>query len=419
MSGPRDRSAANRSGDAGGAAHGPMAQRDLRYTHTGGRMAHRTHVGPAGLLGRIRALFGRSGDGVASLGAHFDGIEDRIRDVEDVPRTSAEFGSGDAAEVARLNLRSQTIAKVNARAATRGGFAVEGRGHGRSIRAAGTRGGLQFGGSHAREMAAVLAMVVVAGVLSASLPGVSAAPPGAASPSAALMSYGVAAATVVASGSPAASPTMAPSPTDSASPTPGPTDTPVPTKAPAKAATNKVYTFVALGDSLTAWPSGSPWPTRLDALDPHLTLLHNAGVPGDTTAMMLARVKRDVLAYHPQILFVMGGTNDLGHNIPIATTIANLRQIIVAAKAAGIGVFMLKIPPTSYRGEATTIDTLNTQIAQMAYTYKVITIDIHTPLSSSTGVYASKYTVDGVHFTALGAQTVTNTIYYRIKQYGY
>jgi lysophospholipase L1-like esterase len=40
-------------------------------------------------------------------------------------------------------------------------------------------------------------------------------------------------------------------------------------------------------------------------------------------------------------------------------------------------------------------------------------------LSTSDGIYVGKYTVDGVHFSALGAQTVANTVQARVKRYGW
>lgn len=36
----------------------------------------------------------------------------------------------------------------------------------------------------------------------------------------------------------------------------------------------------------------------------------NAGIPGDSTAEMLARVQRDVLAHRPDLVVLMAGTND-------------------------------------------------------------------------------------------------------------
>ena len=274
-----------------------------------------------------------------------------------------------------------------------------------------------------RELAAVLALLVAAAVISASLPGgwTSSTSP---SPAAELV------ADATAPGStPTATPSQdttsadltLPSPDPTPSPTPSPTASPTkaPKKAPVKPAVHKVYTFVALGDSLTAWPTDAPWPTRLDAEDANLRLVHNAGVPGDTTAQMLARLNGDVFAYKPEVLFIMGGTNDLGRNISQATTIANLRAIIVAAEKKGIRIDLMTVPPDTYTDMAAKIDSLNAAIVHLGNIYKLVVIDIHTPLSTSTGVYVPKYTSDGLHFSALGAQVVANTIYARIHRYGF
>jgi lysophospholipase L1-like esterase len=182
-----------------------------------------------------------------------------------------------------------------------------------------------------------------------------------------------------------------------------------------------VYTFVALGDSLTSGygDPGPSWPSRLDSQDPYLRLLHNAGVPGDLTADMRNRLSSDVLAYKPDVLFVMGGTNDIGRYVSPATTIANLRAIIVAAKAKGITVVMMTIPPDSYPSWAGQINSLNSQIVHLANSYVLAVVDVHAALSTSDGIYVGKYTVDGVHFSALGAQTVANTVQARVKRYGW
>jgi len=205
---------------------------------------------------------------------------------------------------------------------------------------------------------------------------------------------------------------------------PTPTDTPSPTPAPAKApakATPRTYTFVALGDSLTSGYNdpGPAWPERLDAEDANLRLVKNAGIPGDLTSGMLSRLDRDVFAYSPGVMFVLGGTNDLGHYVSSATIIANLRAIIVKAKAQGIKVFLITVPPNSSSAMTAKIDSLNADIQHLANTYTLYLIDIHTPLSGSNGLIASKYTVDGLHFNAAGAQLVANTIYNRIHRLGY
>jgi len=284
---------------------------------------------------------------------------------------------------------------------------------------------------HRRELVAVLALLLMAGAVSASLPGGWANSVSAGSlPSAPL----VAAVNPDDSSSPGVIVTSSPeatlyipdpllsasaaaeSPTPSPTPSPTAKPKPVATKAPAPA---KVYTFVSMGDSLTAWPSDNPWPDRLDKVDANLRMLHNAGVPGDTTADMRARFDRDVLAYKPQVVFILGGTNDLGHSVSQATTIANLKAMLLAAKAKGIRVFLMTIPPDSYTGMAGQINSLNAAIVRLGNANSVVVVDIHAPLSTSDGVYVRKFTSDGLHFSALGAATVASAVYSRVHRLGY
>jgi len=264
-----------------------------------------------------------------------------------------------------------------------------------------------------RELLVVLALLVVAAVVCASLPGGlsgSAAAGSSKGPHAALV------ADIMASVSytPFAPETFADPPLIPATPPPTPEPTPAPTPRPVHH-----YTFVALGDSLTAWPSGNPWPNRLNAEDGNLAFLYNAGVPGNTTADMLARLSNDVFAYHPEVLFILGGTNDLGRNVSEATIIANLKSIILAARAKGIRIFLILVPPDSYTNMAAPIDSLNAAITHLANIYTIVAIDIHTPLSQDNGTFQPRYTSDGLHFTDLGAQTVANAIFNRIHRLGY
>jgi lysophospholipase L1-like esterase len=86
-----------------------------------------------------------------------------------------------------------------------------------------------------------------------------------------------------------------------------------------------VARMVAVGDSLTKgdWDvdQAGGWVTRLAtklrAAYPHATFqLANAGVDGDTTAGVLARLARDVLAPHPQLVIVSICTNDFDSGVP-------------------------------------------------------------------------------------------------------
>jgi acyl-CoA thioesterase-1 len=355
----RDRSKPVRGVESGGAPYEPMAHPDPSVARTGRRMAHPVGHGP---LGWIKERF-------AALTTGADG----------------------------------------------GGAAGGGS---RSL------GGLVPKDGRRRELAAVLALLLAATAISASLPG-GWTDPAQPSPSPTMVA---AAETSMPTPTdmPSPEPTTAepalpsPDPTPTDTPTPTLTPTPSPTKAPAKA-TPRVYSFVALGDSLTSGYNdpGPAWPARLDAEDANLQLVHNAGVPGDLTSGMLSRLDRDVFAYSPNVLLVLGGTNDLGHSISQTTTIANLKAIVVKAKARGIRVFLITVPPNGSSSMTGPIDSLNAAIQHLANVYQVILIDIHKPLSGSNGLIQPRYTVEGLHFNGAGAQLVANTIYNRIHRLGY
>jgi lysophospholipase L1-like esterase len=207
---------------------------------------------------------------------------------------------------------------------------------------------------------------------------------------------------------------LPPTPSPSPKPTPKPTAPPSP-----RPILLKPWRFVALGDSLTAWPSDSPWAVRLDARDSHLTLVHNAGVPGDLTSDMRARLQRDVWAYKPAVLFIMGGTNDVANGVSTSTTIANLKAIVVAGKQRHMKVFLMLIPPDSYPRMAPKIQALNEAIMRLGNSQKVVVIDTFSPLATSSGTYIPAYTSDGVHLSYAGAQVVANAVYSRIRRQNY
>ena len=61
----------------------------------------------------------------------------------------------------------------------------------------------------------------------------------------------------------------------------------------------------------------------------------NAGVPGDTTAMALKRLKEDVLTQSPRMVLITLGGNDLKNRVPKETAYQNLKNIIVSIQNQG------------------------------------------------------------------------------------
>jgi lysophospholipase L1-like esterase len=185
-------------------------------------------------------------------------------------------------------------------------------------------------------------------------------------------------------------------------------------------------TFVVLGDSLSTWafapgfthPSDNAWPRLLAALDPDLMLLHNSAVPGNTTAQMLARFRQDVLAYRPDVLFVMGGTNDVANGRPTSTTVANLRTIVESAKAAGIRVVLLTIPPNDGFGknQLKKLRSINAALKRVGASERIAVVDAYQAVATSSGwLRKSCMAYDRLHLSQRGEEAVAAAVYERLS----
>lgn len=168
-------------------------------------------------------------------------------------------------------------------------------------------------------------------------------------------------------------------------------------------------TFVALGDSTTGvdYNSGVLWPQALQAISGRkLSLLRNAGVGGDTTAMMLARVQADVVALNPSICVFLGGTNDVLNSVPFATTQANIIATADVINAAGIEfVIGTLVPRNAHTGTSgvAAVRTLNAWIKLWAASRGYRVIDFNKALANPrSGEYAAGTFYDPVHANAAG-----------------
>lgn len=91
--------------------------------------------------------------------------------------------------------------------------------------------------------------------------------------------------------------------------------------------------FFTVANSIMGWP---------------LKIVNNAGVSGNTTTQMLARITTDVLAYNPGYVVYEGGRNDLFATSGDRTTsLANDQAMFALLKNAGIVVFVIPIFPSS------------------------------------------------------------------------
>jgi acyl-CoA thioesterase I len=107
-------------------------------------------------------------------------------------------------------------------------------------------------------------------------------------------------------------------------------------------------TVLALGDSLT-FGTGAPPEAAYPAVLAGLTgwAVVNAGVPGDTSAQVLARLP-DLLATHsPQLVLLCVGGNDLLRRLPEADLRDNIQRSVQRARAAGAQVLLIAVPQPS------------------------------------------------------------------------
>jgi acyl-CoA thioesterase-1 len=103
--------------------------------------------------------------------------------------------------------------------------------------------------------------------------------------------------------------------------------------------------IVAFGDSLTHGTGvneDSAYPAVLASLTGHTVI--NAGVPGDTTTSALQRLPEVLAEYHPRLVLLCLGGNDMLRKQPAAATENNLRLLVQAIRASGAQVVLIGVP---------------------------------------------------------------------------
>ncbi len=168
---------------------------------------------------------------------------------------------------------------------------------------------------------------------------------------------------------------------------------------------------IFLGDSLTAGyqlDESQAFPARVGAAlsaAGHVVRIVNAGVSGDTTTGGLARLDW-LLRQQPDVLVVGLGGNDGLHGTPVATSEANLRAIVMGARAAGARVLLagMLIPPNYGPGYT----------REFAAVYPRLAAELDLPLIPFllAGVAARPELnlEDGIHPNAEGQRSLARTV---------
>ena len=175
-------------------------------------------------------------------------------------------------------------------------------------------------------------------------------------------------------------------------------------------------TIVCMGDSQIVV---SNWPAYLDgALEstyPHAEYKTiGSGVPQQMAYQGVRRFDSTVAVYHPQVVVIGYGTNDVGSGISLFA--AGIQELIDKAKGIGatvivhsIGYIDTDIQPAK-KGWQSYNDVLQEVCANNGVPY----VDIAGPMSENPGLYVSS---DGMHWTPEGGQLVAHFVFNTMRNY--
>ena len=71
------------------------------------------------------------------------------------------------------------------------------------------------------------------------------------------------------------------------------------------------------------------------------------GISGQNTTQMLSRFDKDVVSLNPQVVVIMGGTNDLAQGVSKPDIVANISSMAQMASSAGIKVVLCSVTPNN------------------------------------------------------------------------
>ena len=184
-------------------------------------------------------------------------------------------------------------------------------------------------------------------------------------------------------------------------------------------------TILAFGDSLTygTSPPDPPdsYPSRLQVkitsrYSTQKVVVINDGRPGENAqANALTREQVALDLYKPGAIILMEGSNDiLGGAAGAAAGLAALTDMVRAARARGVTVFLATIPPQAppRTGVAQAIPAFDDGVKAIAQREGVMLVDIFAAMGGD-GRYIGR---DGEHPTADGFEVMAQTFFAAIQQ---
>ena len=169
------------------------------------------------------------------------------------------------------------------------------------------------------------------------------------------------------------------------------------------------------------------WPAVAAAISgQRLRIMRNAGIFGNTTTQLLARVDSEVIAYKAEIVTIAGGTNDITEAYTssatadsawdINTSASNIRAIVGKLTAAGIQPVLTTIPPvnSSWENVRQAVEQWNSWIQTYGATQKLTVIDLY-GATASTSQWKTGFSHDGTHPVGPGILAMGSAVWDKLK----
>ena len=182
----------------------------------------------------------------------------------------------------------------------------------------------------------------------------------------------------------------------------------------------ETFTFIALGDSLTAGYLLDKKNTFSYLLEQKLnqkfpqyyTQVINAGINGSTTSSALSRL-RNYISFKPQVVLIALGSNDGMRGIAINIIEKNLEETIQLAKKNNIKVILagMKIPLNYGEDYRIVFEEIFTSLAQK---YEITYVPF---LLEGVAMIPEYNLSDGIHPNEKGHKIITQTLYPYFKNF--
>lgn len=167
--------------------------------------------------------------------------------------------------------------------------------------------------------------------------------------------------------------------------------------------------IVAFGDSLTYGTGASEresYPAVLAELIGHEVV--RSGVPGEVTAQSLQRLPDVLDEYHPRVVIVCLGGNDMLRRLSMADTRSNLRAIVRMLKERNIGVVLIGVPQPALLSSPPEFYAELAQEFAVPYEGEIL----------KTVLYAAELKADPIHPNARGYRRMAEALAALLRQAG-